>query len=260
MSPILRRFLPLSMVCNIPIKGFIETSFIDWKGRLSSVVFTGGCNFRCPFCHNRDLVLNHDKMENIPLDYILLTLRKYRKWIDHVVITGGEPTIHGSLFQLTGTLKMEGFRIKLDTNGSSPATIKGLVNENLIDYIAMDVKGPISHYKRWCGIDVETAKIEESIQFILSGKIDYEFRMTVVPFFHRVEDVYEVADYVKDAKRFYIQEFRPKSTLNPRFTEIKPFSPQKMEEIRKNVNQILEDKSQKTEDRRNPRSTMHDTR
>ncbi|HBE44522.1 MAG TPA: hypothetical protein DDW17_03470 [Deltaproteobacteria bacterium] len=81
-----------------------------------------------------------------------------------------------------------------------------------------------------------------------------------MPFFHRVEDVYEVAEYVKDAKRFYIQEFRPKNTLNPRFTEIKPFSPQKMEEIRKNVNQILEDRSQKTEGRRNPRSTMHDTR
>lgn len=242
-------------MCNIPIKGFIETSFIDWKGKLSSVIFTGGCNFRCPFCHNRDLVLNHEKIENIPLDYILVTLRKYRNWIEHVVITGGEPTIHESLFQVAGTLKTEGFKVKLDTNGSSPHIIKGLVADGLIDYIAMDVKGPLDKYKRWCGINVDTERIIESIQFILPGRVDYEFRMTVVPFFHKLEDVYEVAEYLRDAKQFFVQGFRPTNTLNPYFTEIKPFSPQKMEEIKKRVNQILTNKSQKTEFRIQTKST-----
>jgi len=226
------------MLCaghEFPIKGFIETSFIDWKKHLSSVIFFGQCNFRCPYCHNSNLVLHHKEMEDIPLEYIILTLRKYKKWVDRVVITGGEPTIHRNLLNVIWNIKKEGILIKLDTNGSSPATIKGLVNEGLIDYIAMDIKGPISRYKRWCGVDVDTKKIEESVEFIMEGKIDYEFRMTVVPFLHREEDIYETAEYIKDAKQFYIQEFKPNNTLNPDFSAIEPFSHEKAEKIRQNV-------------------------
>lgn len=226
------------MLCkdyDFPIKGFIETSFIDWKKHLSSVIFFGGCNFRCPYCHNSSLVLDHAGMEDIPLEYIMLTLRKYKKWVDRVVITGGEPTIQMNLLNIIWNIKKEGVLIKLDTNGSSPATIKSLVNEGLIDYIAMDVKGPIDRYKRWCGVDIDTKKIEESVEFILGGKVDYEFRMTIVPFLHREEDIYETATYIKDAKRFYIQEFKPNNTLNPDFSAIKPFSPEKVEKIRQNV-------------------------
>jgi len=234
---------------NLPIKGFIETSFLDWKGQLASVMFSGGCNFRCPYCHNSNLVLNHDKMEDIPFEYIISTLRKFKTWVERVVITGGEPTIHMSLFHTIGQIKKEGIRIKLDTNGSSPSVLKGLVKDGLIDYIAMDIKGPIDRYRRWCGIKVDTKKIEESIQFIMEGDVDYEFRMTVVPFLHREEDVYETVEYVKNAKRFYVQEFKPKNTLNPHFAEVKPFSPQKMERIRENVNQLLATSSQQPANR-----------
>jgi pyruvate formate lyase activating enzyme len=174
-------------------------------------------------------------MEDIPFEYVILTLRKYKKWVDRVVITGGEPTVHMNLFNIIWNIKKEGMLIKLDTNGSSPATIKGLVSEGLIDYIAMDIKGPIDRYKRWCGVDVDTKKIEESVEFILEGKVDYEFRMTVVPFLHREEDIYETAEYIKDAKQFYIQEFKPNNTLNPDFSAIKPFSSEKAEKIRQNV-------------------------
>jgi len=220
---------------EIPIKGFIETSFIDWKKHLSSVVFFGQCNFRCPYCHNSNLVLQHSEIENIPIEHIMFTLKKYKKWVDRLVITGGEPTIHKDLFNIILNIKKEGLLIKLDTNGSSPAVIKRLVNEGLIDYIAMDIKGPVSKYKRWCGVDIDASTIEESVDFIMKGNVDYEFRMTIVPFLHREEDIYETAEYVKNAKRFYIQEFKPNNTLDPNFSSIKPFSPEKVAKIRKNV-------------------------
>jgi pyruvate formate lyase activating enzyme len=230
------------MLCEaseFPIKGFIETSFIDWKGHLASVLFSGGCNFRCPYCHNRDLVLRHTEMEDIPLEHVIVTLRKYRRWVDRVVVTGGEPTIHMNLLNVIWNIKKEGMLVKLDTNGSAPATIKGLVNEGLVDYLAMDIKGPIDRYKRWCGVDTNTRKIEESVQFIMEGKVDYEFRMTVVPFLHKEKDVYEAAEYVKAAKRFYIQEFKPNNTLDPSLSDISLFSSEKMERIRQNVSEIL---------------------
>ena len=230
------------MLCkdyDFPIKGFIDTSFIDWKGQLSSVIFTGGCNFRCPYCHNSSIVLHPERIENVPLEYVVSHLRKYKNWVESVVITGGEPTINMNLFSIIGQLKMEGVKIKLDTNGSSPSIVKGLVNDGLIDYIAMDIKGPVDRYKRWCGVNVDRKKIEESVQFILEGNVDYEFRMTVVPFLHREDDIYEVADYIRDAKKFFIQEFKPNNTLNPAFSDIKPFSPEKMQKIRQNVSNEL---------------------
>lgn len=229
----------LSMAHSQPIKGFIETSFLDWKEHLSSVIFLGGCNFRCPYCHNKDLVLDHGAMEDIPMEYIVASLRKYKKWIDSVVVTGGEPTINMGLFGLIGQLKSENMRIKLDTNGSNPQVLKGLVNDGLIDCVAMDVKGPVDRYSRWCGTNVDTKRIRESIEFILEGNIDYEFRMTVVPFLHREDDVYEVASFIREAKKFSIQEFRPDYTLNQAYARIRPFSPDKMERIRENVADIM---------------------
>ncbi|MCX5817833.1 MAG: anaerobic ribonucleoside-triphosphate reductase activating protein [Proteobacteria bacterium] len=229
---------------DFPIKGFIDTSFIDWKGQLSSVIFTGGCNFRCPYCHNSSIVLHPDRLEDVPLEYVVCHLRKYKNWVESVVITGGEPTINMNLFSIIGQLKIEGIKIKLDTNGSSPSIIKGLVNDGLIDYIAMDIKGPVDRYKRWCGVNVDRKKIEESVQFILEGNVDYEFRMTVVPFLHREDDIYEVADYIGDAKKFFIQEFKPNNTLNPAFSDIKPFSPEKMQKIRQHVSNQLNIASQ----------------
>ncbi len=227
------------MVDAPPIKGFIETSFIDWKGKLSSVIFTGGCNFRCPYCHNSGLVLDPGQFPDVPMDHLFLTLKKYRNWVDRIVITGGEPTIHSGLLPFVRRLKDAGMEIKLDTNGSNPSAVRDIVKEGLVDYIAMDMKGPVGEYRRWCGVEVSAADIEESIDFILEGNVDYEFRMTVVPFLHREEDVYRAAERVRAAKRFFIQEFKPTGTLNPAFSQIKPFSPGKTARIKENVAQIL---------------------
>lgn len=228
------------------VKGFLETSFVDWKGHMSSVLFLGGCNFRCPFCHNRDLVLNPGGFEDVPLEYVVASIRKYRAhWIEKTVITGGEPTIHKNLFELIGLLKTEGMSIKLDTNGSNPAMVKALVSDGLIDCIAMDVKGPLDGYSRWCGSKIDEDKIRESIEFIMGCGIDYYFRMTVVPYLHREEDVYTVAAELKGSKDLIIQTFRPDITLNSAYERIKPFSPDDMTRIKENVADIMSGKGWK---------------
>ena len=117
--------------------------------------------------------------------------------------------------------------------------MKGLVNDGLIDYVAMDVKGPLDRYSRWCGVNVDTKQIRESIDFILEGNVDYKFRMTVVPFLHREEDIYDVASFIRNAKKFFIQGFRPENTLNSAYAGIKPFSLDKMASVRTNVAEII---------------------
>ncbi|MCX8021843.1 MAG: anaerobic ribonucleoside-triphosphate reductase activating protein [Syntrophorhabdaceae bacterium] len=230
----------MSIKDRLPVKGFIETSFIDWKGYLSSVLFTGGCNFRCPYCHNPDLVLNPDTLEDVPHGYIFSTLRKYKVWVERVVITGGEPTIHKNLKNFIKRLKKEGFLIKLDTNGSNPYVLKDLVEDKLIDYVAMDVKGPIDRYSRWCGVEIDTERIRESINFLLEGHVDYEFRMTVVPFLHQEEDVYDVAQDIKNAERFNIQDFKSiKNILDNTYSSVKPFPEEMMKRIRRKATEIV---------------------
>jgi pyruvate formate lyase activating enzyme len=179
-------------------------------------------------------------MGDIPFDYILGRLKKFRKWVERVVVTGGEPTMHKGLAGVVETLKRQGFKVKLDTNGSRPDVVKGLVAAGLIDYIAMDVKGPLDAYERWCGCRVDKKKIRESIEFILEGRVDYEFRMTLVPFLHREEDAHQVAREIKPAHRFFLQEFVPRETLNEKYASIKPFSPEKMKALREAVAAILE--------------------
>jgi pyruvate formate lyase activating enzyme len=179
-------------------------------------------------------------MYDVPFDHIQERLHKFRKWIERVVVTGGEPTVHKALPGVVEILKKRGLLVKLDTNGSHPEVLKALVSEGLIDYIAMDVKGPLETYERWCGVNVNNGKIRESIDFILEGRTDYEFRMTLVPFLHKEHDVYEVAEQLKLARRFFLQEFVPRDTLNPKYTSIRPFSPDKMKAMRQTVASILD--------------------
>ena len=174
------------------------------------------------------------------MDHITQRLAKFRKWIERVVITGGEPTVHEGLPQVVEMLKKRGLKVKLDTNGSNPEVIKGLVAGGLVDYIAMDVKGPLDAYERWCGVSVDIERIRESIALILEGRVDYEFRMTLVPFLHREEDALEVAEEIKGARRFFLQEFVPRDTLNPKYAHIGPFPSEKMKSMRERVAAILE--------------------
>jgi pyruvate formate lyase activating enzyme len=243
MSPEWKRCSLLSGPSDFSVKGFIETSFIDWKGQLASVLFTGGCNFRCPFCHNKGLVLHPHLMTDVPFGHILERLRKFHKWVERVVITGGEPTLQKALPDAVGALKRQGLKVKLDTNGSHPEVIKRLVGEGMIDYIAMDVKGPLENYYRWCGVSIDEGAIRESIDFLLEGRVEYEFRMTLVPFLHKEHDAYQVAEEIRSARRFFLQEFVPRDTLNPKYESIRPFSPDKMKAMRDTVRSMLDNAS-----------------
>ncbi len=231
----------MSILPDFPIKGFIETSFIDWKKQLASVLFSGGCNFRCPFCHNRQLVVSPECMEDIPFDYVLGRLGKFREWVERAVVTGGEPTIHNGLAGVLEAIKKQGLKVKLDTNGSRPEVVKELVGSGLVDYIAMDVKGPLEGYDRWCGRKVDKRKIRESIDFILEGAVDYEFRMTLVPFLHHEEDACRAARELGPARRFFVQQFVPRETLNEKFSRIQPFSSERMKAVEEKVAAILEE-------------------
>jgi len=207
---------------------------------LAAVLFTGGCNFRCPFCHNGRLVLRPHLIHDVPFDYILNRLQKFRKWIERVVITGGEPTLQKGLPDALSLLKSKGFKVKLDTNGSRPDVMRSLVMDGVIDFVAMDVKGPLEGYNRWSGIDVNKGAIRESIDFLLEGHVEYEFRMTLVPFLHKEHDAYQVAEEISPARNFFLQDFVPRNTLNPKFASIRPFTPEKMKSVRETVRCILD--------------------
>ncbi|MGD0235020.1 MAG: anaerobic ribonucleoside-triphosphate reductase activating protein [Syntrophorhabdales bacterium] len=224
---------------NTLIKGLIETSFIDWPGFMAAVLFTGGCNFRCPFCHNPDLVVNSTSLPTMPFPSVLRRLKARQDWVDRVVITGGEPTIHKTLPRTIEGLKEAGFHLKLDTNGSYPEMVRSLVEQSLVDFVAMDVKGPLAGYGRFCGINTDNANVRETISFLLEGKVPYLFRMTVVPVLHREEDVLRVAESLRGAARFVLQEFRPHNTLDPAFCAIRPYTPEKFESLRRKVDSLM---------------------
>ena len=214
------------------VKGFIETSFIDWDGRISSVVFTPGCNFRCPFCHNAELVLRPEEHEDYPRDAIFGFLREHNDFIDGVVITGGEPILQPDLKDFCKEIKTLGIGVKLDTNGTDPTLLKELIGEKLVDYVAMDYKAPIDEYRKAVGVETDTKKITESISILMNSGIDYEFRTTVVSGIHTKEDVEKISRELKGAKLLVLQKFFPGHCLDPSLNSLKPQSDEEMEELK----------------------------
>jgi len=210
------------------IKGFIGVSLIDWDGKVSSVIFLPSCNLRCPFCYNTKLVLQSSQMPTVPLEKILNYLKKNRGWIDGVVITGGEPTIHKDLPTLCQEIKKLDFLLKLDTNGTNPKMIRTLIDKGLIDYVAMDVKAPFTEekYSKASGANTTAllVKIEQTTQTLLEGGIDYEFRTTLVPTLHTKSDIREICEKIKCCKKYVLQNFRADvETIDPSFQKLKPF-------------------------------------
>jgi pyruvate formate lyase activating enzyme len=199
------------------IKGFLETSFIDWPGRSCGVIFLGGCNFRCPFCHNHPLVLQPQELLSLDLEDILGRLRPWRAWLGGVCVSGGEPTLSVELPELLRRLKAEGFRVKLDTNGSRPAVLANLLTAGLIDMIAMDVKAPLEQalYDRCCGVSVDLVRIRKSIDLLLTSGVAHQFRMTVVPGLHDAAVVRRWRQGLGAAADLKLQNYSPRSVLDP---------------------------------------------
>ncbi|MFA5365022.1 MAG: anaerobic ribonucleoside-triphosphate reductase activating protein [Candidatus Bathyarchaeia archaeon] len=193
------------------VKGFVDLSFVDWDGKVSSVVFLPCCNFRCPFCHNVNLVLNPETIETIPLEDILDQLERQKDWIDGVCITGGEPTLHNSLPELFLKIKKLGFQVKLDTNGTNPEMLKSLIDQGLVDYVAMDIKAPLAldKYSKATGVNAENLlhRVKKSIKLLMDSNIDYEFRTTVVPTIHNQEDIQQICQSIRGCKKYVLQKF-----------------------------------------------------
>ena len=223
----------------IEIGGLQKLTIIDYPGRVAATVFLCGCNFRCPWCYSRELVLPEEikKQPKISEKKFFDFLKEKKGLLEGIVICGGEPTIHKDLPDFIKKIKKTGFLVKLDTNGSNPAILKKLIDGKLIDYVAMDVKLPKEKYQEVLGVDAKN--IEESIQILKNAKIEYEFRSTVLPRVHSKEDVVNMAKWIQGAKIYYLQEFRPEKTVDPEYEKCKPFSQEELELIQKECNKYV---------------------
>ena len=205
------------------IKGFLGTSLIDFPGRISSIVFTGGCNFRCPFCHNADLVLYHKELPTLTEEEILEKIKKRKGFIDGVEITGGEPLIYNDTLDFIKKIKKMGFQVKLDTNGYFPEKLKEILDSGMVDFVAMDIKSSPEKYSYASGIEIDLSKIENSISLIMKKSKEYEFRTTVAPKIVEEKDIVPMVKMIEGAEMYALQEFRPVKTIDPSFMEISPY-------------------------------------
>jgi pyruvate formate lyase activating enzyme len=223
------------------IKGFLETSFLDWPGKLCSVLFLPRCNFCCPYCHNHSLVFRPEQYSSIPLEDILNRLRIFREWIDGVCITGGEPTLHVDLPSLIREIKRNGFLVKLDTNGSNPRMLETLIEAKEIDFISMDVKAPLDpfSYRRSTGLSVDLNLILRSIEILKRGEVEHEFRMTVVPGLHREEDIKRLGDQLRAGRRFILHNFNPENPLDPSLRNTLPYDLELLKAMEREVQEMI---------------------
>ncbi len=212
----------------LPIKGLQKTSMVDYPGKICAVVFVGNCNFRCPFCHNPDLILKHRKLPNIPEKEIFEYLERRRKWVDGVCITGGEPCLYDDLVDFIKKIRSMKFLTKLDTNGSNPDMLKYLIKKKLVDYIAMDIKAPLKKYDNVAGVKVNILNIRKSASLILKSGIDYEFRTTIVPRLFNEDDIVSIGKWLKGAKLYALQQFRPMVTLDKKYQKEASYPEQKL--------------------------------
>ena len=212
------------MSCLTNLRGFLPTSMLDWPGKICAVLFTGGCNFRCPYCHNPELVAAGVEEDILAWDDFQTYLRQRVGWIDGVSITGGEPTLHSDLHQLCERIRDLGMMVKLDTNGSRPHMLKGLLEKNLLDFLAMDVKTSPGKYERVAGWPIEERIIGESIQTILGSGLEHEFRCTVVPGLVNLDDLEWIARRVAGSQRLVLQQFNPGKTLDPAYSDMKGYA------------------------------------
>jgi len=216
------------------IKGFQETTLIDWEGRIASIIFLGGCNFRCGFCHSSSLVLDSSEFSGLSFDNILAFLNKKKGWIDGVVITGGEPTHYEEkLVNLIDEIKEEGFLVKVDTNGANPNLIRKMIKGKTVDYIAMDIKAPLlaESYAKAVGVSVDIDNIILSKDMIISSDIEYEFRTTVVPGIIDRRNILEIASSIASAKKYCLQQFVPRDTLDKGFLKVRPYPKEELDKM-----------------------------
>jgi len=209
------------------IGGLQKTSLLDYPDTISAIIWTIGCNFRCPFCYNKDLVLG--KVGSMPEEEILSFLEKRKGLLEGIVISGGEPLMQKDIVQFVEKVKKLRYLIKIDTNGMYPEKLKELIDKKLVDYIAMDVKAPKKKYDKLTDVKTDIKKIEKSIEIIKNSKLGYEFKTTFAPGLLTKEDIISIAKWLKGSKRFYLQQFKNDAPLiSSKLQNVVPYSKEEL--------------------------------
>ena len=207
------------------IDGLQKMTLLDFPGKVACTVFTGGCNFRCPFCHNGELVLDPGCQPAIPEEEVLSYLKKRRGILQGVCVTGGEPTLQKDLKEFLKKIKELDYSVKLDTNGYMPAILWDLMQDHLIDYVAMDLKASRENYAKTVGLrNMDISRIEESIGILKSSEIPYEFRTTVVKGIHTVEEFEEIGKWIEGSPAYYLQNYQENENCLYRMIQTEDFS------------------------------------
>lgn len=216
------------------LAGLQKTSVIDFPDQISAVVFTQGCNFYCPYCHNSQLIpLEIPAGELMPEEYFFDFLQQRNGMLDGVSITGGEPLLQPDLKEFIFKIKKDyNLKLKLDTNGSNTAELKKLLDAELIDYLAVDIKFSWSNYKQLAPEGL-VSEIKNSVQMIIDSELNYEFRTTAVPGLHDEEEIAKIARQIKGADKYFIQNFRPVNTLEPELSNSRSFAPSELDKFKK---------------------------
>jgi pyruvate formate lyase activating enzyme len=210
------------------IKGWQKSTLLDYPGRIAASLFCGGCNFRCPNCHNADLVLDPQGLPDLLEDEIWATLEQRRGFLDGIVVSGGEPTLQPDLARFCRRARDLGYAVKLDTNGYRPEVLEDAIAEGWVDFVAMDVKAPMLKYDDLAGVPVDIARIERSIDLLLCGSVAFEFRTTVVPGLLVEEDIARIAQRIAGAPAYYVQQFVAHNTLDPDMLTVQPYLPERI--------------------------------
>ncbi|MCS7258565.1 MAG: anaerobic ribonucleoside-triphosphate reductase activating protein [candidate division WOR-3 bacterium] len=207
------------------ILGFIETSFLDWDNKLSAVIFVGGCNFKCPFCHNHELARDLKRLKELDFDNIKKKLVAKKAWLDGVVISGGEPMMHPEIFGLLIELKKLNYKTKIDTNGSFPYPLKEAIELGLVDYVAMDIKTTFDkRYDKAIGREAWLEVLLRTVRLLKESGVDYEFRTTMVPTIVAPTDLITILKDIAPVKKYAIQQFVPKNARLKQYRLKKPYT------------------------------------
>jgi pyruvate formate lyase activating enzyme len=222
----------------VEFKGWVRTSLIDYPDHIASVLFTGGCNFRCPMCHNADLVLRPSEMETLPQKEIWNFLQRRKELVDGVVVTGGEPTLQPDLLSFLQQLKDANLDVKLDTNGYRPDVLAALLADGLLDYVALDAKAPPDKYPLMTGlVDVDVTRIAQSIALLKESDVTHEFRTTVVPGLLDEDDITCIAHWIAGAQRYALQQFQPVNTIDPALEKASPYPTETLQAMAQRASQ-----------------------
>lgn len=213
--------------------GIQKLTLIDYPGKVAATIFTVGCNFLCPYCHNPELVdpKKIKEQKKVSEEEILRFLAMRQGLLEAVCITGGEPTIYSDLPEFVKKIKDMGFLVKLDSNGSNPQMLEKLLAEGLVDFIAMDIKAPLEKYKKVAGERVSLKNIQRSTELVRMAP-DYEFRTTVLPMLHSQKDILSIGRWLQGSGKYYLQQFKPTKTLDSAFLKAKPFAWEKIVKLR----------------------------